>query len=68
VLDLVDTINKILSKSIKPILGPVRAGDVFRSLADISKIEKILGYKPSVNFEEGLRRAIAWYSQRRAGS
>jgi nucleoside-diphosphate-sugar epimerase len=61
VLDLVDTINKILGKSIKPILGPVRAGDVFRTLADISKIKKLLGYRPAVNFEEGLRKTIEWF-------
>jgi nucleoside-diphosphate-sugar epimerase len=68
VLDLVDTINKILGKSIKPILGPVRAGDVFRSLADISKIEKLLGYKPVVNFEDGLRRTVEWFSRQRVAA
>ncbi len=61
ILDLVDTINKILGKSIKPILGPVRAGDVFRSLADITKIEKLFDYKPFVNFEEGLRKTVEWF-------
>lgn len=41
--------------------GPERAGDVKHSLADLSRAEKYLGYKPSVDFEEGLRRTIAWY-------
>jgi nucleoside-diphosphate-sugar epimerase len=26
--------------------------------------EKHLGYKPKVNFEEGLRRTIEWYRSR----
>ena len=38
-----------------------RAGDVKHSLADLTLAEKHLGYKPSVNFEEGLRRTIEWY-------
>ena len=41
--------------------GPDRPGDVKHSLADLSRAEKHLGYKPQVNFEEGLRRTIDWY-------
>ena len=41
--------------------GPERAGDVKHSLADISRAEQFLGYKPTVHFEEGLRRTIDWY-------
>jgi len=41
--------------------GPERAGDVKHSLADLSLARKHLGYEPAVNFEEGLRRTIAWY-------
>jgi UDP-N-acetylglucosamine/UDP-N-acetyl-alpha-D-glucosaminouronate 4-epimerase len=44
--------------------GPERAGDVKDSLADISLAEKHLGYKPMVDFEEGLARTIAWYRNR----
>jgi nucleoside-diphosphate-sugar epimerase len=45
---------------------PERAGDVKHSLADTSLAEKHLGYKPKVNFEEGLRRTIEWYRSRQA--
>ncbi len=41
-----------------------RAGDVKHSLADISRAEQHLGYKPKVDFEEGLRRTIEWYRSR----
>lgn len=37
---------------------PERAGDVRHSLADISKARRVLGFAPSVSFEEGLRRTI----------
>jgi len=41
--------------------GPERGGDIKHSLADIAKAEAGLGYKPAVDFEEGLRRTVAWY-------
>ena len=41
--------------------GPERSGDIKHSLADISKAEAGLGYKPAVHFEEGLRRTVEWY-------
>jgi nucleoside-diphosphate-sugar epimerase len=60
VLQIVDSLNKILGKNIKPRFLPVRAGDVFRTLADISKIKKILKFKPKVDFEEGLKRTVEY--------
>jgi nucleoside-diphosphate-sugar epimerase len=41
--------------------APSRSGDVKHSLADLSRTEKHLGYKPTVDFEEGLRRTVDWY-------
>jgi len=45
----------------QPTYGPERGGDIKHSLADISKAEASLGYKPKVDFEEGLRRTVEWY-------
>jgi len=38
-----------------------RPGQVMRHTADASKIERVLGYRPRVDWEEGLERTIAWY-------
>ncbi len=38
-----------------------RAGDVKHSLADISRAQKKLSYRPLVDFKEGLERTVAWY-------
>jgi nucleoside-diphosphate-sugar epimerase len=46
-----------------PVYGPERGGDIKHSLADISKLEMGLGYKPTVGFEEGLQRTVEWYRQ-----
>jgi UDP-glucose 4-epimerase len=42
-----------------------RAGDIKDSLADIGLAGELLGYKPVVDFREGLRRTVEWY---RAGA
>lgn len=41
-----------------------RMGDVRDTHADISKAESLLGYKPTVNFNEGLKKTIAWFETR----
>ncbi len=64
VLEIVSLLNKIIGKNIEPKLLPVRAGDVFRTCADISKISQKTGFKPLVNFEEGLRRTVAYFRQK----
>jgi UDP-glucose 4-epimerase len=45
----------------EPKYGPEREGDIQHSLADITRAEQALGYKPKVAFEEGLRRTVEWY-------
>jgi len=61
VLQLVESLNKIIGKNIQPKFLPVRVGDVFRTSADISKIKEKLGYTPKVNFEEGLKKTIEYF-------
>jgi len=58
---LVENINKVLDKEIKPSYDDVRPGDIKHSFADISKARKILKYEPSVPFSEGLRNTILWF-------
>ena len=59
--EIIDTINRLLGKKIRPIYEPVRLGDVKHSLADITVAKKLLGFKPVVLFKEGLTKAIEWY-------
>lgn len=63
VLELVNLLNKIIGKNIQPKFLPVRIGDVFRTSADISKISKILGFKPKVGFEEGLKITVDYFKK-----
>jgi UDP-glucose 4-epimerase len=50
-----------------PAYAAEREGDIKHSLADISKAQTALGYKPTVNFEEGLRLTVEWYRKTGVG-
>jgi nucleoside-diphosphate-sugar epimerase len=54
-------LQSLTSYSGAPKYAPERGGDIKHSLADVSKSESALGYKPLVSFEEGLRRTVEWY-------
>ncbi len=58
---IVDRINQLLGKHVKPIYAPARAGDVKHSLADITAARKLIGFEPVVLFREGLEESIDWY-------
>lgn len=57
-----ELLGKISGKQIHPVYEPPRAGDIRDSQADIRLARRLLGYVPSVNFEEGLRRTWDWYA------
>ncbi|HVW57983.1 MAG TPA: dTDP-glucose 4,6-dehydratase [Rhizobiaceae bacterium] len=70
-LDVVETICRVLDgkkprangQSYKALISFVtdRPGHDRRYAIDASKIERELGWKPSVTFEEGLARTVDWY-------
>ena len=54
-------LQELTSFSGSALYAEERGGDIKHSLADISLAEKHLGYKPKVDFQEGLRRTVDWY-------
>lgn len=59
--EVIKLLEKITGKKVTPKYDPPRTGDIRHSQADISLADKILGYKPLVLFEEGLRRTWEWF-------
>jgi nucleoside-diphosphate-sugar epimerase len=55
------TVRDYVGADVEPIYEAPRAGDVKDSQADIGKAQRLLGYTPSVAFEDGLQRTVAWY-------
>ena len=58
---LLREVQAILGTELEPIYGPPREGDVRDSQASIAKAERLLGYRPIVPFDEGLRRTVEWF-------
>ena len=61
ILELVGALNKLMRKDIKPVFLPLRPGDVFRTLADLSRIRRSLGFKPKVDFVSGLKLTLEYF-------
>lgn len=60
---LVESLNELLGTSLEPVYQSPRPGDVPDSLADVSLAREVLGYQPSVDFVDGLRRTIDWIAE-----
>lgn len=57
-------IEKYTNKKLKLEKRKPRLGDFKDTHADISKAKALLGYNPSINFEEGLARTVEWFKSR----
>lgn len=63
--ELVATLRDMLSFELDPEYAPARPGDVPESLADISLARGVLGYEPTIGFQEGLERTVEWIRAQR---
>jgi nucleoside-diphosphate-sugar epimerase len=66
--DVAARILELMGNPIKIIVGakPVRADEIWTMSADITAAERHLGWRPKFDFDEGLRRTIAWFREHRA--
>ena len=58
---IIELINQVVGKEVKPNYADPRPGDVKHSLADITRAQDLIHFDPIVPFDEGLRKAIEWY-------
>ncbi|MEE9271522.1 MAG: SDR family oxidoreductase [Candidatus Krumholzibacteria bacterium] len=54
-------LRSIIGVDLEPDFGPPRAGDVKHSQASIDAIVSAFGYEARVDFDEGLKKTVAWY-------
>ncbi len=60
VLELYELCRKVAGSGLTPRLSPARAGELQRSVLDVGKVERELGWRPQTSLEEGLRRTWDW--------
>lgn len=61
--EVLKLLGKLTGESIRAKYDQPRNGDILHSQADISLATQLLGYRPHVNFEDGLGRTWKWYSE-----
>ena len=60
--ELADILRKAAGKPEHPIIyKEQRAGEVLRNFAACEKAEKLIGFKPQINLEDGLQQTWEWY-------
>lgn len=60
-LDFIDAIEHQLGRKATKNMMDMQAGDVPKTWADTTDLEKDVGYKPDTPIEEGVRKFISWY-------
>lgn len=60
---MVETIEQVMGKKAKLDRKPVQPGDVPRTMADVSKARRMLGYEPKTSFAEGVAKQYEWWKQ-----
>jgi UDP-glucose 4-epimerase len=65
-LAIADAIADFLGRKLPRTHVASRAGDVRHTLADIGKAERLLGYRPAVDFATGMRRTCEYFVKRGA--
>ena len=60
--EVLKLLEKITGRKIKAKYDPPRTGDIKDSQADISRARDLLGYRPIVDFEQGLKLTWDWYA------
>lgn len=61
--NFIGLIEKGLGRKAEKEMLPMQPGDVKETCADISKAERLLGFRPRVPVEDGVGRFISWYKE-----
>jgi nucleoside-diphosphate-sugar epimerase len=62
--ELVAALGRVSGRTIRPRYVSFERAGADRRLPDVSRAERVLGLRPSVTLEEGLRRTYDWYAAR----
>jgi CDP-glucose 4,6-dehydratase len=68
VREVVETLGRVAGAPLDVVYDPANTipGEISRQYVDVRKIERVCGWAPQVDLEEGLRRTLDWYRRRQA--
>ena len=61
-MDFIETIEKAWEKEALKEYHDMQPGDVYKTFADVSALEKDFGYAPKTSIEKGIGNFVEWYS------
>ena len=61
-LDCIKILETTIGKKANLELLPLQAGDVEATIANIDKLNDLIGYEPKTNLNEGIRKFIDWHN------
>ena len=59
--EFITTIEKCLGREANKKFLPFQPGDIYKSMADIGKIQSVCNYEPKIQMEIGVSRFVKWY-------
>lgn len=63
---MLQTIETTMEKTAIRNQQPMQPGDVQKTNADIQKAKKMIGYAPSTNFQNGIKKFVEWFLRKQA--
>jgi nucleoside-diphosphate-sugar epimerase len=60
-MDVIRMIEKMVGKEAKIEYKPFHPADIMATWANIGKAERLLGWRPQVTFEAGVKALVEWY-------
>ncbi len=60
-LDYIGAVERALGKKAQLNLLPMQPGDVVSTRADVTELEKAVGFRPTITIDEGIARFVSWY-------
>jgi UDP-glucuronate 4-epimerase len=60
-MKVVAVLEQELGRTVAKEFLPMQPGDVPETYADVSALEREIGFRPKTSIEEGIRRFVAWY-------
>jgi UDP-glucuronate 4-epimerase len=62
-IDFISTLENLLGKKANKKFLPMQPGDVYSTFADISKLNELIGYKPTTTIQQGLSKFVKWFEE-----
>ncbi len=66
--EVLDLVNCLMGKSVEPKYVPRRPGEIERICLDVTKAQRLLGWKPQVSLAEGARHTVGYFKQCASGT